>query len=197
MFFIFTIIFKFCAIIGLAPTAALEPFGPSVHVEQFSFVGRPKYKPGFQHLDYANPEAPKGGALHLSEIGSLDSLNPFLTKGNKNYDEFFLVFQTLSYRPTNDPFSEYPLVAKDFDLAVDKTWLVVNLREEARWQDGTPITAEDLVFTFQALMSDAASKYYYIVTLILYLSVDTDRIFSFGKDSNDEAKIQDKVKTQG
>lgn len=118
----------------------------------------PKYSDGYQHFEYVNPNAPKGGILRQAGFGSFDSLNPFLNKGVAA-DEIGLVYDTLTRHSLDEPFTEYGLLAEKIERAPDNSWVRFHLRPEARFHDGHPVTAEDVVFTFDTLMKDGAPMY--------------------------------------
>lgn len=80
--------------------------------------GAPKYGPDFTHFDYANPDAPKGGTMRFAAIGTFDSFNPFIAKGNAA-DGLDLLFDTLTVQALDEPFTEYGLVAERMDVAPD------------------------------------------------------------------------------
>ncbi|MEE8546167.1 MAG: extracellular solute-binding protein, partial [Alphaproteobacteria bacterium] len=134
---------------GLAPTpraAAAE-----VRVSHgLSLIGEPKYGPDFEHLDYVNPAAPKGGELRLYAIGGYDSLNREIIKGVAA-GGLGLVFESLMTSPRDDVSAEYGLIAESIEVPDDLAWVAFNLRREARWHDGAPITADDVVFSFEML----------------------------------------------
>ncbi|SEI70647.1 microcin C transport system substrate-binding protein [Azotobacter beijerinckii] len=118
----------------------------------------PKYPPGFPHFDYVNPTAPQGGTLRQAGFGSFDSLNPFINKGVAA-DEIGLVYDTLTRHGLDEPFTEYGLLAEKIEKAPDNSWVRFYLRPEARFHDGHPVTAEDVVFSFDTLMKDGAPMY--------------------------------------
>lgn len=118
----------------------------------------PKYPADFQHFEYVNPEAPKGGTLRQAGFGGFDSLNPFINKGVAA-DEIGLVYDTLTRRSLDEPFTEYGLLAESIEKAPDNRWVRFTLRREARFHDGKPVTAADVVFTFDTLMKDGAPQY--------------------------------------
>ncbi|SDR86381.1 extracellular solute-binding protein [Pseudomonas oryzae] len=118
----------------------------------------PKYPAGFQHFDYVNPDAPKGGTLRQAGFGGFDSLNPFINKGVAA-DEIGLVYDTLTRRSLDEPFTEYGLLAEKIEKAPDNRWVRFTLRRAARFHDGHPVTAEDVVFSFDTLMKDGAPQY--------------------------------------
>lgn len=118
----------------------------------------PKYPANFQHFAYVNPDAPKGGTLRQAGFGGFDSLNPFINKGVPA-DEISLVYDTLTRRSLDEPFTEYGLLAEKIEKAPDNSWVRFTLRPEARFHDGHPVTAADVVFTFETLMKDGAPLY--------------------------------------
>jgi len=115
-----------------------------------SLFGDLKYGPDFKHFDYVNPDAPKGGTMRYSAIGTFDTLNPFVIKGIPAAG-IGGIFDTLTVRSEDEPSSEYGLVAEKIELAPDKLSVLYTLRKEARFHDGTPMTPEDVVWTFETL----------------------------------------------
>jgi microcin C transport system substrate-binding protein len=109
-----------------------------------------KYGPGFKHFDYVNPAAPKGGAVRLEAIGTFDNLNAFIFKG-VGAAGLGLMYDTLVVGSGDEPFSEYGLVAESIELPADRSWVAYTVRPEARFHDGHPITAEDVIWTFETL----------------------------------------------
>src|SRR5690606_9557129 len=102
-----------------------------------------KYPANFQHFDYVNPDAPKGGTFRKAGFGGFDSLNPFINKGI-SADDISLIYDTLTVQSIDEPLSEYGLIAEKIEKAPDNAWVRFHLRQEARFHDGTPITAEDV-----------------------------------------------------
>ncbi|MHA6493210.1 extracellular solute-binding protein [Pseudomonas borbori] len=118
----------------------------------------PKYPADYQHFDYVNPDAPKGGTLRQAGFGSFDSLNPFITKGVADSD-IGMIYDTLTRHSLDEPFTEYGLLAGKIEKAADNSWVRFYLRPEARFHDGQPVTAEDVKFTFETLMSKGSPMY--------------------------------------
>jgi microcin C transport system substrate-binding protein len=131
----------------LAARAAGVTVGPAL-----SMYGDLKYPPGFKHFDYVNPDAPKGGTVKLASIGTFDNLNPFILKGVAAAG-LGGTFDTLLIGSADEPFSEYGLIAESIELPADRSWVIFNLRPEARFHDGSAITADDVVWTFDTLKS--------------------------------------------
>lgn len=133
-------------LLGVAlPATAAESF------HALAMNGQPKYGPDFTHFDYAFPDAPKGGTVRLAAIGTFDSFNPFIVKGN-SADGLGLLFDTLTEQSLDEPFTEYGLLADRIELAPDRSFMTFHLREEARFHDGSPVTAADVAFTFRTLV---------------------------------------------
>ncbi|MEW5838176.1 MAG: extracellular solute-binding protein [Pseudomonadota bacterium] len=120
----------------------------------------PAYPPDFKHFNYVNPKAPKGGSLGMSAFGSFDSLNPFLLKGLPAAGLGGLVFETLLEKSWDEPFSMYGLLAEDVSLADDGLSVSFRLRPQARFADGSKVTADDVVFSFNTLRSSKAHPQY-------------------------------------
>lgn len=118
--------------------------------------GTPKYGPDFTHLDYVNADAPKGGTLKLSDIGTFDSLNPLIVKGSPaaglNYLRSGFVYQSLMQNSWDEPFTLYGILAESIEVAPERDWVAFTLRPEAKWADGKPVLAEDVVWTFNTLI---------------------------------------------
>lgn len=127
-----------------------------------SLAGPLKYGPDFTHLEYVNPDAPKGGTLRLSAEGGFDNLNPFIARG-QSANGLGLTFETLLSQSYDDPSAEYGLVAESVEVAKDLSFAIFNLRPEARFHDGTPITPEDLIFSLEAVKEKGTPlfRYYY------------------------------------
>lgn len=123
-----------------------------------SLYGEPKYKADFQNLDYVNPDAPKGGSFRSAGIGSFDSLNPFIIKG-ESAAGLSDTFATLLAGDLDEPFSGYGYAAQSVELAQDRMSIIFTLRPQATFHDGTHITAQDVVFSFTTLR-DKGSPFY-------------------------------------
>ena len=123
-----------------------------------SLFGELKYGPDFKNFDYVNPDAPKGGTVRFSAIGTYDTLNPFVVKGVPAAG-IGQIFDTLTVASEDEPASQYGLVADSIDLAPDKLSVLYTLRKEARFHDGSPMTPEDVVWTFNTLREKGHPMY--------------------------------------
>lgn len=118
-----------------------------------------KYPADFTHFDYANPNAPKGGSLHQAVVSDgFDSFNVVPPKGHPAAG-IGLLYETLLVHSGDEAFSEYGALAEEVFLPEDRSWVAFSLREEARWHDGRPVTADDVIFSFNALIEHGAPLY--------------------------------------
>lgn len=125
-----------------------------------SAFGDLKYGPGFQHFDYVNPDPPKGGVWSTGYGNvTFDSFNPFILKGNPAIGVSALIYDSLMTSAEDEPDSMYGLIAASAELPEDRSWVAFNMRPEARFQDGTPITADDVVFSFETLRDKGHPSY--------------------------------------
>ncbi len=135
------------SLLGLTLSASALAAAPAHGI---AMHGDLKYPADFTHFDYTNPNAPKGGKVRLSALGSFDSLNPFILKG-RNASSLGLVFDTLTDSSEDEAFSAYGLIAESMEVPEDRSWIIFNLRPEARFNDGSPVTAEDVKFSLETL----------------------------------------------
>ncbi len=143
----------------------LFPFTPRVAVAAsvagsygLSLFGELKYPPDFKNFDYVNPNAPTGGMMKFAAIGTFDTLNPYIIKGVPAAG-IGQIFSTLMSPSEDEPGSEYGLVAESAELAPDKLSVLYTLRKEARFHDASPITPDDVVWTFNALRDKGHPMY--------------------------------------
>lgn len=136
--------------VNAAPRHALTVYGEA-----------PRYPADFQHFDYVNPNAPKGGSMRRSalEIGQFDHLMPFTDKGTGVAQINGMLYSPLAVRSLDEPYTVYGLVAQSMDLSDDRLTLRFHLNPAARFADGTPITASDVKYTFELLMTQGSMQY--------------------------------------
>jgi len=128
----------------------LSPPSHASEIHGIAMVGAPKYSADSTHLDYANPDAPKGGILKQSATGSFDTLNPFNIKG-RPAQGLNLTTDKLMARVWDEPFALYPLIAESIDVPADRSSITFHLNPKAKFHDGTPITTDDVLFTYETL----------------------------------------------
>ena len=141
--------------LAVLPAAAQEEPKPAHGV---AMHGDLKYGPDFTNFDYADPNAVKGGTVTFASIGTFDSLNPYILKGVPAAG-LGLVFQSLTTQAEDEAFSEYGDIAESIIMPEDRSWVAFDLRPEARWQDGRPITVEDVIFSLEILKSEGHPFY--------------------------------------
>ena len=142
--------------IALLGVASMALAGPK-HAQTL-YDEPPKYPANFKHFDYVNPNAPKGGTLRQAGFGGFDSLNPFISKGVSE-ENIGIIYDSLTRPSLDEPFTVYGLLAEKIEKAPDNAWVRFYLRPEARFHDGQPVTAEDVKFSFDTLMSKGAPMY--------------------------------------
>ena len=143
------------AALVLTATAAAEPR------HGLSVFGDLKYPPGFEHFDYVNPDAPKGGRLAMVGSGgtkTFDSFNNFILKGDRAQGLDYL-YDSLMARAMDEPDAVYGLIAESADVASDGMSVTFKLRPEAKFADGSPVTSEDVVFSFNMLKEKGLPQY--------------------------------------
>ena len=143
------------AVVSLAATAAgAEPR------HGIAMYGDPALPPDFVSLPQANPDAPKGGSIRFGEGGSFDSLNPFITSGSSAAGISSLTVETLMGRSYDEPFTLYGLLAESVETDEARTYVEFTLREEARFSDGSPVTVEDVIWSFETLGTIGNPRYH-------------------------------------
>lgn len=126
---------------------------------RIALYGQSKYADNFKAFEYVNPNAPQGGKIVLPAYGTFDNFNPYIFKGVAAGFVPALTMETLGFSPVDDPFTVYPLLAEKFDLPADKSYVGFILNPQARFADGSPVTADDVVFSFNAIMEKGSPVY--------------------------------------
>lgn len=152
--------------------------------------GEPKYGPDFKHFDYVNPAAPKGGTLILSADGTFDTFNPYNAKGTSAAGATIAV-ETLMTHGDDEAFTMYGLLAETIEWPEDRSWIIFHLNPEARWHDGVPVTAEDILFSFETLTTKGAPIYrFYYQSVVKAEKLDERSVkFSFAPGENRELPL--------
>ena len=169
------------ALLAIAAVAAAGSHG-------LSLFGELKYGPDFKNFDYVNPEAPKGGTLKFSAIGTYDTLNPFVVKGVPAAG-IGQIFDTLMAQSQDEPGSEYGLVAESVELAPDRLSVLYTLRKEARFHDGSPMTPADVVWTFDALRTKGRPFFRAYYNDVTSVAPDGERGVRFSFKSADNREL--------
>ena len=174
--------------LGMMLTLILPVQAQPVHA--IAMHGTPKYGADFKNFDYVNPNAPKGGVLRQATFGSFDTFNPFVIKGNAAAGTG-LVFETLMSSSMDEAFTEYGLVADSIEVPDNRAWVAFHINPKARFSNGTPITADDVVFTFEMLKQHGVPQYrYYYGDVQKVEATAPDRVlFTFKSADNRELPL--------
>ncbi|SDY26143.1 extracellular solute-binding protein [Citreimonas salinaria] len=140
------------AILG-AQTALADSHGIAMY-------GEPQLPADFQALPYANPDAPTGGRIVTGEVGGFDSLNPLILKGSSPWQLPHLAHETLMGRNWDEPFSLYGLLAESIEVGENREWVEFTLRPEAKFSDGSPVTVEDVMWSYETLGTVGHPRYH-------------------------------------
>ncbi len=148
----------------------------------------PKYPEGFKHFDYVNPNAPKGGLVRLGAQGTYDSFN-IAVAGVKGSPEqgLGLVYETLTTSSLDEPSTSYGLLAEAFSYPEDYGSVTFRLRPQARWHDGKPVTADDVIFSFDTLKANSPTyAFYYANVTKAEKTAEREVKFTFNQTGNRE-----------
>ena len=124
--------------------------GQAIRTHALSLLGEPALPANFPHFPWVNPDAPKGGEIALTALGSFDSFNPFIIRGTAAVGAT-MIYDTLLKESADEASTEYPYLAQWIDLPADRLGVSFEINPAARWHDGRPVTAADVVWTFNAL----------------------------------------------
>ena len=146
---------------GLMPQLAI-----AAPMHGIAIIGEPALPADFDHLPYANPDAPKGGKVTYGVVGTFDSLNSFIVQGGTTSarglsDPVFgnLVFETLLARSADEPFTLYGLIAETVETPPDRSWVEFTINPKARFSDGQPVTVDDVIFSMEILRDKGRPNY--------------------------------------
>ncbi len=124
-----------------------------------AMYGEPALPPDFVSLPYANPDAPKGGRIVFGQSGSFDSLHPLIHKGRVPWQLRFMLFESLMGRSYDEPFTLYGLLAESVETGPNREWVEFTLRPEAKFSDGTPVTIDDVMWSYETLGTKGHPRY--------------------------------------
>ncbi|MFK7838793.1 MAG: extracellular solute-binding protein [Bdellovibrionales bacterium] len=158
-------------------------FGLAMH-------GAPKYNNESAHLDYVNPTAPKSGNKKLAAIGTFDTINPYSIKG-KAAQGLNLTYDRLMRRVWDEAFTMYPLIAESYEMPDDRSSITFHINPKARFHDGTPITADDVIFSFETLKNHGRPNMRRVYKLVskAELKGDNSVYFKFGEGYDRETAL--------
>ena len=148
------------ALFSAGSTVCAEP------VHGIAMHGEPALPAGFSHLPYVNPDAPKGGKVTYGVVGTFDSVRPFIVRSMRTHargivDPVFgnLIYETLMQRSQDEPFTLYGLLAETVEWDEERSFIQYNINPSARWSDGKPVTADDVIFTMELLKDKGRPPY--------------------------------------
>jgi len=144
----------FTALLSIAPVSGFSAetsHGLAMH-------GDLKYPAGFKNFEYTNPAAPKGGTVRLNAVGTFDSFNSFIVKGNGAAGVGF-IYDNLMHGSADEAFSQYGQLAESIEVPKDRSWAAFTLRAEAKWHDGKPVSVADVIWTFNTLTTKGTPFY--------------------------------------
>ncbi len=144
--------------IGLLCAISLSAQAEVIVSHAISMRGEPKYPADFTHFEYVNPDAPKGGTLTLHSIGTYDTFHRYAQRGNAAEDSRDL-YDTLMVASLDEVEMYYGLIAEQVEYPDDYTWIIFHLNPDARFQDGNPITADDVVFSFYKFYNEGVPQF--------------------------------------
>src|SRR6056297_675523 len=156
----------FCIAALMAQAVAADEHEKVITSHGYSFFGDLKYPADYEHFDYVNPDAPKGGEISLYAPGTFDSMNPYSRKGRAGRLSW-MVYESLlgGSEATGEPLpgdrynESYGLLAERLEYDEGKTWVIFHMRPEARFADGTPVTAHDVVFSHNLFLEQGLRSY--------------------------------------
>lgn len=150
--------------------------------------GEPKYPSSFEHFDYVNPHAPTGGRISFAQRGTFNSFNPYSEKGNAVSTGSV---ETLTIQSDDEPFTQYGLIAEEMEWPLDRSSITFFINREAKWHDGRPITADDVIWSFNTLMDKGQPFYrYYYRGVSRVEAIDTLTVkFYFSDKTNRELPL--------
>jgi microcin C transport system substrate-binding protein len=177
--------------LALAPALRAEEAVTTSHAIT-TFGDAPKYPPDFKHLDYVNPEAPKGGEISEPAFGTFDSFNPYTQKGRAAALSN-IAYEEMMVGTADEIGAMYCLICETIEYPADKAWVIFNMRPEARFSDGSPLTAEDVEFTYQLFREEGLISFRTVLQEFVEKVevLDPHRIkYTFKSDSAPRERIQ-------
>ncbi len=144
----------FLALFAAASLRAEE----TIKATGYSTFGEFKYEPGFTHLDYVNPDAPKGGEISIWAQGTFDTFNPYSSKGRAGMLST-IGYESLLVGTADEISAEYCLLCESLEYPESEDWVIFHMRKDAKFSDGTPVTAHDVVFSHFLLLEQGLPSY--------------------------------------
>lgn len=168
---LFTLALAGLSLTGL-PAAAQPKHGIAMY-------GEPALPPDFAHLPHVNPDAPQGGRIVQGEVGSFDSLNPHILKGRTPWQLQYLAYESLMGRNWDEPFALYGVLAESVETDEARSWVEFTLRPEARFSDGSPVTVEDVLWSYETLGTIGHPRFHSTWARVKTAEITGDRTIRF------------------
>ncbi len=177
-----------------APDPAKDPARDTAASEVYrghgiALHGKPGYSADFTHFKYIDPNAPKGGEMRVGEIGTFDSVNPYVIKGNAAVWVGFLVHGNLMVKAEDEPFTVYGWIAKSIALPKDRSWVEFELDPRAKFSDGSPITVDDVIFSFNILRTKGLPFFRFYFNDVIEVKKTAERTVRFVLKKTDNKEL--------
>ncbi|MEF1289985.1 extracellular solute-binding protein [Vibrio sp. M260118] len=172
----------------IAVTASFGAHAKVIETTTLVGFGEAKYSADFAHFDYVNPDAPKYGKVTYGQMGTYDNFNRYASRGVAAAGSGQL-YDTLMYSPSDEIDSYYPLIASNVRYSDDYMWLELDLNPKARFQDGKPITAHDVAFTFEKFMTEGVPQYRSYYKAIKSVTAKSDLVVRIEMNEPDREKL--------
>jgi peptide/nickel transport system substrate-binding protein len=172
--------FLFASLLALSATT-----GWAAPKHGIAMQGEPALPPDFKSVPYVNPDAPQGGQFRQAQVGSFDTLNPFIVKGSAAWGIRTYTFESLLGRNLDEPFALYGLLAESIDVTDDRQTFSFKLRPEAKFSDGTPVTAADIVFSMETLRDKGRPNFKNSYGKVKSIETPDERTIIFKQDAGD------------
>jgi microcin C transport system substrate-binding protein len=176
------------AVLGGFVATASAQVGETDWMQGIRLEGDLKYPPGFTHLDYVNVDAPQGGVVRFGVLGSFDSLNTLSLTGETPAG-LGVLYETLMAGTIDEPYSQYGLLAEAMRYATDYSSATFRLRDDIYWNDGEPITVDDVIWSFNAQLALPGFAGYYAHVTSVEQTGDRELTFYFDESGNRELPI--------
>jgi peptide/nickel transport system substrate-binding protein len=171
--------------------ASLGPLSarPGVPEHGIAMHGEPVLPENFDHVRYVNPQAPKGGRLTQGVLGTFDSINPFIVKGLALSQIRGYVVESLLARGYDEPFTLYGLLARTVETDAGRTYVTFSLNPAAKFSDGQPVTAEDVIFSWQILRDKGRPNFRTYYAKVAKAEALSDRVVRFDLTGADDREL--------
>ncbi|MFN3662473.1 extracellular solute-binding protein [Yoonia sp.] len=188
-----------CWVMGSLVSVAVVFAASEIHAQDditvshgFNEYGDLKYSADFAHLEYVNPDAPKGGEISVSADGSFDSMNPFATLSGTPGALSSIMYERMMDTTDDEVGAYYCLLCTTLEYPADQAWVIFNLRDDVTFSDGTPMTAADVIFTHEAFREQGTPSFRAGITQLVtgWEAVDDYTVkFTFNPDSPRRGRV--------